>query len=76
MTAEEIAAGKRCFTFCGERCDCPAKDAFLTLEYVAPGFPVLESMCRTVGLKAGAEKAAEMNTAVRSILKGNSHAEQ
>lgn len=56
---------KHCFTYCGDdRCDCPAREAYGLLEWVGGSLPVLETMCRTIGLNAGADKAAEMRTSI------------
>jgi hypothetical protein len=72
MTAPDIAkiaAGKHCFTYCGDdKCDCPAKGFSQTLAFIAPALPVLSSLCRGAGLKRGAAKADEMDAAVRAHL--------
>lgn len=60
---------KRCFTYCGpDKCNCPAREAFSALSFVAPALPVLETMCSKAGLTSGAAKAAEMNAEVRKVL--------
>ena len=62
-------AERRCFTYCGpELCNCPARDAYGVLGFIAPALPVLETMCSKAGLSLGAAKAAEMDAAVRAIL--------
>ena len=60
-----VDSEKRCFTYCGDRCDCAAR---ATLEFVAPALPVLATMCETVGLDLGAAKAREMSEAINACL--------
>lgn len=66
IAAQDADDGKRCFTYCGDdACNCSARNV---LEFIAPALPVLESVCRKIGLDAGERKAAEMSLAVRAEL--------
>lgn len=61
---------RHCFTYCGDdRCTCPARPANTLVDFLAPALPVLETMLRTSGMGAGADKAKEMQAAVNDHRK-------